>query len=65
VGGHQLSEAALLQLRSAYSLRERSHGSVFERREGSLGVTLRHVQLVLDLGLKLAGGRVGENSSFL
>jgi hypothetical protein len=65
MGGHQLSEPTLLRHRSACSLRERSQGSGFERREGSLGVTLRPVQLVLDLGLELAGGHVDENSSFL
>jgi hypothetical protein len=65
MGGHQLSEPALLRLRSACSLRNQSQGSGFERREGSLGVTLRPVQLVLELGLELADGHVSENSSFL
>jgi hypothetical protein len=46
-------------------LLEQSQGSGFERREGSLGVTLHPVKLVPDLSLELAGGHVGENSSFL
>ena len=47
------------------SSREQSQGSGFKRREGSLGITLHPVQLVLDLGLELVGGHVGENSTFL
>jgi hypothetical protein len=47
------------------SSHEQSQGSGFKQREGSLGVTLHHVQLVLYLDLEIVGGHVGENSSFL
>jgi hypothetical protein len=65
VGGHQLSGSVLLQLHSACSLCGRSRGLGFERKEGSLGATLRLAPLAPALGPKLVGDHASENSVFL